>query len=181
MPRERPILAARKELDSIVGVLEERVAQAKSEIWISGHDLTYAAKSSSGYLAEALKRGVSVRLLAVDHARSETAEMIWRIDPRFDSAGDFYREMKATVETVRGLQKHGKIRLRLLPILPAVLYFITDPGEPSETVKLEINSCKPWGLINSRPHLVIGSELPEWRKYFIDQFKNYWEMARDEI
>lgn len=67
---------------------------------------------------------------------------------------------------------------RLLPILPALGSFITDQEGNRGTVKVEIYTAKQWRPIDSRPHFVLSSLTPEWRAYFVNQWENYWNLAR---
>lgn len=67
---------------------------------------------------------------------------------------------------------------RLLPILPAIGFFITDSKSAQGIVKVEIYTSKPWYPKESRPHFVIPHHAYEWRNYFLSQWDNYWNMSR---
>lgn len=177
--RSEPLLLTRAELNKVLGAVEQRIAQAQQEIWISGNDNMLVAKSLSGFVLRALGRGVRVRLLSVD-PESPAAEMLPLIDPRFPSSAFFRSEVKSVEEAARGWRAtRHKIEFRFLPILPAAGYFITDPGLPSQIVKLELYVAQPWGPLDSRPHLVITEAMSDWRDYFVRQFENYWNISRD--
>jgi hypothetical protein len=130
-----------------------------------------------GYIIEALERKIGIKLLSTD-PNSPAADMLSIIDHRFD--GSKFKDVvdKATAIAHGWASKYPHFEYKLLPILPAAGYFITDPGLESKTVKVEIYTAQPWDPLDSRPHFIIDESMPEWRDYFIQQFKNYWSFSK---
>jgi DNA-binding winged helix-turn-helix (wHTH) protein len=173
----RCMILTRSQLDDVIGTVEERVQSAKEEIWISGNDNMFVAKALSPSLAAALEAGRKVKLLGVD-PDCPAAAMLSIIDPRF-SRDPFKGEVDFVSATARRWKdKYDNFEYKLLALLPAVGYFITDPELETKTVKIELYTAQPWEPLASRPHLVIPENLPEWRDYFIQQFKNYWNLSK---
>jgi len=168
----------RKEFDRAVAPIEDRLENVEAEVWISGNDNQFIAVALSGFMLDLLRRGRTVRLMGVD-PESPAAEMLARIDPRFEG-NTFKREVDHVTEAVADWYKAfpKQFEYKLLPILPALGFFITDPRRPSQTVKVEIYTAKPWDPLKSRPHLVIAETAPSWREYFIRQFENYWDLSK---
>lgn len=176
--RSAPRLLERAEVDRAVGTVEERLRRATEAVWISGIDNMFVTRALSGFVEKALARGIAVRILCVD-PESPAADMIPLVDPRFGDKAFFVREVCSVESVLRGWkERYPHFEYRFLPILPAVGYFITDPGAATETVKLEIYTAKPWGPMDTRPHLALGLEMAEWRQYFVEQFRNYWALSR---
>lgn len=167
----------RAQIDQVIGTVEERFENALEEVWISGNDNAFVAKSLSPTVTRALRKGRKIRLMGVD-PDSPAAAMLSLIDPRFEG-NTFKREIGPMTEIAREWHKSypKSFEYRLLPILPALGFFITDPTLPSKTVKIEIYTAKPWEPFESRPHLVFNEYTPEWREYFIKQFENYWDLS----
>jgi hypothetical protein len=73
-------------------------------------------------------------------------------------------------------QKHPQnFDFRLLTILPAFGFFITDAGTEQQTVKIEIYTAKPHRMESERPNLIIKDN--NWQNYFIQQWNNYWNLG----
>jgi hypothetical protein len=169
----------RSQLGRAVGTLEERLRNASHEIWISGNDNNLVTESlGATVLNDVLRQKKLLRLLSVD-PDSPASAMLALIDPRFEG-GKFPAEMEKTRGVVREWLDMfpGQFEYRELPILPAQGFVITDPGTSSQTVKVEIYAAKEWLPLRSRPHLIFPSDMPEWQLFFIQQFKNYWELSR---
>jgi hypothetical protein len=177
--QSQPLLLTRAEVDRSVGTVEERLAGAKTAVWISGIDNMFVARSLSAYVLRTLERGVEIRILSVD-PESAAADMLPSIDPRFPSR-DFFESEVRSVQTVLSMWRaqFSNFQFRYIPFLPAAGYFITDPGTATETVKVELYTAKPWKPLDTRPHLVIGSTMATWRRYFVEQFENYWQLSRN--
>jgi TIR domain len=170
-------ILSRTQVDAALGAVEERFASAREEVCISGNDCKFVAESLSPVVEKALERGLRVRFLCVD-PESPAAEMLPMIDPRFPTA-DTFRESVRGVEAV--LRRMGRsfptLELRYLPILPAIGFFLVDPKLPSGSAKIELYLAKPFQPIESRPHLIIGAAMHEWRLYFAQQWENYWALG----
>jgi hypothetical protein len=169
---------ARKELDPAIGTIDERLHSGVNEVWISGLDNSYAVHALSRPLLGLLKRGGRLKLLSTDTKR-ETADMLDIIDP-CEEANSFVRRVDSVTNAVQKWHKTypDSFEYRLLPFLPALGFFITDPRLPSQTVKIEVYAARPWEPLDTRPHFVITEETPDWREYFIRQFENYWNFSR---
>ncbi|MCB1824751.1 MAG: hypothetical protein KDJ54_09350 [Candidatus Competibacteraceae bacterium] len=168
----------RNEIDRELGTLQQRFEKAKTSVFISGNDLKFVAESSSSLIDSLLNRKIKVKLLATNPGTT-AAEMLEKIDPRFNSSGQFQASME---EVQKRLEKWKKdypsfFEYRLLPFLPALGFFITDPNSPNGIVKIEIYTAKEFGPINSRPHIVLHKSSRQWREYFIKQSENYWDLA----
>jgi DNA-binding winged helix-turn-helix (wHTH) protein len=173
----RSFIFTRDELNYTFGSVEYRLDKATRDIWISGNDNNLITHSLSGFVENALKDGRTIRLLGAAPTRA-IVSMLSKIDPRFKER-DFKKEVdKSTAVALKWQAKYPNFEYRLLPILPAIGYFITDPNLPSRTVKIELYTPDPWGPLKSRPHIVIDESLPEWRDYFIKQFENYWNLSK---
>lgn len=177
----QPLLLARDEVGDRIGSVLDRLAKATSCLMFSGTDCKYMVESYSGQLEDVLKRGVRVSVLCVD-PQSPAAAMLPSIDPRFPSEADFRDSMESVLKVLRRLRSaYGALfSYRLLPILPAVGFFISDPGLATESIKVEIYTAKPWSTIPSRPHLILSEALWEWRAYFLAQWHNYWNLSHPE-
>jgi DNA-binding winged helix-turn-helix (wHTH) protein len=170
------IMLTRAGLDRAIGAVEERLEGIAKEVWISGNDNMHIAQSLGGFVTKALRKGRKIKLLGVD-PDSAAAGMLALIDPRFEK-NNFREQVNIVTEVARDWQREfPHFEYKLLPILPAVGYFITDPELPSQTVKIELYTARPWDPLGSRPHLVITESMGGWPEYFIQQFKNYWEMS----
>lgn len=168
----------RSQVDRELGTLQQRFEKVTSTVWISGNDCKYVAESASGLIDTLLRRGVRVKLLAVD-PDSNAPDMLAKIDPRFETATQFRNSM---IEVRRRLdnwkeQYPTQFEYRLLPILPALGFFITDASSRDGIVKIEIYTAKPWRPIDSRPHMVVSQRAKKWREYYVHQWENYWAMA----
>jgi hypothetical protein len=162
-------------VNEVVGSVEKRLKGA-TEVRISGNDNAFI-NSASGDLDRELRRGLKVRLLGVD-PDSAAAPMLSKIDPRF-AEHDFRGQISAVTAVACGLRAKfpDRFEYRLLPVLPAIGYFITDPELPTKSVKIELYTAMPWAPLHSRPHFVIEDSMPDWREYFIQQFRNYWALS----
>jgi hypothetical protein len=169
------IFIERQDVDKIIGSIEERFANAKHEILISGNDNKYIAESCSALVDEALSRGVRVKILCTD-PNSEAASMLPIIDPRYENAEDFKISMTPVIrELNKKKEKYPNLfEYRLLQFMPAISFFIVDPLLPSGIVKSEIYTAKPY---NSRPHFILPIDS-KWRLFFVNQWNNYWNSAK---
>ena len=104
--------------------------------------------------------------------------MLALIDPRFEG-DNFKTEISGVTEQAfKWHKEYPQFEYKLLPILPAAGYFISDPNLSSKSVKVELYAARPWKPIDTRPHLIINDSFPEWRDYFIQQFVNYWNLSK---
>lgn len=177
----QPLLLARDELGDRIGSVLDRLAKATSHVMFSGTDCKTMLEAHSGQLEEVLKRGVRVSAICVD-PESAAAAMLPSIDPRFPNEAAFRDSMASVLKVLRRLRlSYGELfSYRLLPILPAIAFFISDPGLATESIKVEICTPRPWSPIPSRPHLILGDALREWRVYFLAQWENYWNLSHPE-
>lgn len=172
-------LLDRDHVDRAIGTVEQRIRNATQSIWLSGNDCKLVAEACSGSIEAALKRSVRVKVLCVD-PQSQAVPMLPKIDPRFPTADSFRSSMKLVVEVLSDFaQRYPDLfKYRLLPILPAQGFFITNPTDKKSIVKVEIYAAKEWSPLGSRPHLVFSSRSGPWRQYFINQWENYWALGR---
>jgi hypothetical protein len=107
---------------------------------------------------------------------STAPEMLARIDPHFDSSTQFCSSMSEVISQLEAWKEKypNSFKFRLLPILPALGFFITDPNSTHGIVKVEIYTSKGWKPIKSRPHIILSRRDSQWREYFIQQWENYW-------
>lgn len=167
-------------VDGIVGSVSERFSAAQSEVWISGNDCAYLVSSRLSDLEAALRRGVSVRVLCAD-PKSSAAQMLRLIDPQFDKDGRFEDSMRDIIRRLKSVREEfPNLDMRLLPILPALGFFLVDPDNAHhKNIKVEIYSPRPFAPTSSRPHLIVSEAYPEWQSHFIRQFRNYWNLAHN--
>lgn len=165
----------RQDVDKTIGTIEKRFKAARHEILISGNDNKYIMESCSALIDDALSRGVRIKILCTD-PESPAAEMLAIIDPRYKSAFDFKVSMASVIWEMekRRLAYPTLFECRLLQFLPAISFFIVDPLLPSGIVKFEIYTAKPY---ESRPHFILPVDN-KWRSFFINQWNNYWGLAR---
>ena len=165
------LLVGRHEVDAHVDPIEARLRRARHEIRILGNDNKFVAESCSPLLDEALKRGVRVKVLFTDPS-SPTADMLARVDPRFHSADEFQNSIASVFRLLEARKRQfpSLLEFRVLPVLPALGLFITDPDDPQGLVKAEIYTMKPF---DTRPHIILPQGSP-WRSYLLAQWNNYW-------
>jgi hypothetical protein len=168
----------RKQIDHAIGSIDDRLRGHVEELWISGLDNTYVAIAETAPLLRILDQGAKVRLMGVD-PKSRAPAMLDQIDPRTE-ANSFESQVNKVTEVAREWSKRfpETFEYRLLPVVPALGFFIVDPNRPSQQVKFEIYTARPWNPLGTRPHFVITEQLPEWREYFTTQFENYWELSK---
>lgn len=167
------------QVDQTLGSVQHRLSKAKTDVWVSGNDCAFVAQAHSGFIESTLKRDIKIKILCVD-PESAAVDMLPVIDPRFHKGQDFIDSMFTIEKVLRNFRSRypSLFEFRYLPILPAMGFFITDRGEPSGIIKIEIYTAKPWQPMVTRPHFVFRRELTEWRKYFIYQWANYWNISR---
>jgi TIR domain len=172
-------LVTREEVDDLIGKPEYRMMRCRRELRVLGNDCKLVVESLSREVEEALKRGVIVRVMCVA-PESLGSKTLPFIDPRFPKPGDFEASMLSAEKVLKRLRDtYGRLfEFKYLPFAPAMGLFITDPDDHDRgVVKLEIYGIQPFEPLGSRPHLVLGSALEEWRKYFLQQWDNYWTAA----
>lgn len=173
------VFYTRDELDPVFGSFRSRIAAANHELIITGNDCLTVVQGGEPSIRRALetREGLSVKVMCAAPGAPGLLDMITKIDPRFPSAKDF----KMSIDTLRSLVESYENRfgdrfaLKLLPILPALGFFLVDPDHGG-TVKVEIYTPQPWPN-ESRPHFSADADA-RWRAYFISMFRNYWELAR---
>jgi hypothetical protein len=177
----RILFLDRNKVDKELGTVSERFDKANESVFISGNDCAFVAVAESPKIEKLLRRNVRVKIMVVD-PDSPTPEMLAKIDPRFPTKSVFTESMINTISGLRQLKKKfpDLFEYRLLPILPALGFFITDPHGKEGIVKIEIYTAKEWKPIDSRPHLIIKRKEKLWRNYFLDQWENYWSIAKEE-
>lgn len=166
------------QIDQAIGSVNERLHNRVAELWISGLDNSYVAIAQTGPLIRVLRQGARIKLMGVD-PDGPAAAMLDVIFPRFE-ANSLKKQVDKVIDTARELRKFfpETFEYKLLPIVPALGFFIIDPRLSSQQVKVEIFTAPPWNPLRSRPHLVIPEQSPKWREYFIAQFENYWNLSR---
>jgi hypothetical protein len=169
----------RNQIDQAIGSIDERLRDPIEELWLSGLDNTYVAVAQTAPLLDALHRGTKIKLMGVD-PKSPARAMLDLIDPRYE-ANSLEKQVNKVTDTAREWRKYypETFEYRLLPIVPALGFFIINPKLPSRQVKIEIYTMRPWKPPDSRPHFVIPEHMPEWREYFTVQFDNYWNLGND--
>jgi hypothetical protein len=177
----RILFLDRASVDKELGGVEERFDNAREEVWISGNDCAFVAVAESPKVEKLLDRKVRVKILVVDPDSAAPA-MLAKIDPRFPTEAAFKESMATVKSGLRELKRKypQHFEYRLLPILPAMGFFIIDPHSEEGIVKFEIYTAKDWKPIDSRPHLIIKRKEKLWRNYFLDQWKNYWELGNED-
>ncbi|MBU6391723.1 MAG: hypothetical protein KGJ87_03625 [Planctomycetota bacterium] len=168
----------RDAVDRKLGSFQRRMEKAESLVCISGNDCKFVVESSSAAIDDLLNRGLRLRLLLTD-PETGASEMLARMDPRFTEANQFRDSMTEVIRRLESWRKkwHKQFEYRLLPILPAFGFFITDPHTDHGTVKIELYSAKQFKPINSRPHIILGRGAGKWRAYFVHQWENYWSIS----
>lgn len=177
----RILFLDRNQVDKEIGTVSERFDNAKECVYISGNDCAFVAVSESARIEKLLKRNVRVKVMLVD-PDSAAPGMLPKIDPRFPTEAAFKESARNTILCLRELKKRypNLFEYRLLPILPALGFFITDLNSDKSILKIEIYTAKEWTPIDSRPHLVIKRKEKQWKNYFINQWENYWSLAKEE-
>lgn len=169
-------LITRDEVDPIVGSLEQRINAAKTEIRISGSDCKSATESLSGHLARALDRGVKLKVMCLD---PRIADNVALVDDRFKTAESFVNSVASVESAMRDIgQNNPLFEMRYSPILTSVGFFISDPGTPTGTFKIELHSIKPYKPVHTRPHMLLDETSGMWVEYFTEQWESYWNLAR---
>jgi hypothetical protein len=162
------------EVDQAIGTVRERLNHVKQELRVSGNDCKFVVESLSAEIERLLLRNVAVKVLCSNPVYVK--DMIALVDPRIGTAAEFHE----SISSVRLIMDRLKAQFpdlfeyRLLPVLPAMAFFITDPGIHDGLVKVELYPTKPY---ETRPHFVIPPDLSEWRNYFLQQWNNYWRIA----
>jgi hypothetical protein len=180
-----PMLLVRDHVDKHVKPPRTRLADAMASFWLLGIDNKQVVGSDSNYIEEALDRGVNMRIICVDPRFPPVVDMVSAIDPRFRTPKAFVDSMVEMEGILSNLRSGypGKMEFKYSRILPSVGLFITDPKRASGIVKAEIYVPKEWPQLfnvpRSRPHLILPSQMTEWRSYFIAIFQNYWNMSVD--
>jgi len=170
------------QVDSQLGAVEKRFNNASEEVCISGNDCKFIVEVKSAKIEQLLAREVKVKILVVD-PDSTAPDMLAEIDPGFDTPEDFRSSMVTVIKVLQKMkEKYPKyFEYKLLPILPAIGFFIVDRNDEKGIVKVEINTAKRWSPIDSRPHLVITRKDKEWRNYFLTQWDRYWNLGRNLV
>lgn len=168
------------EMKREIGMPQKRLENATTEVRISGNDLKYVSESLSASINKLLAKGVRVKLLAVD-PKSHVPDMLVKIDPRFEDPEQFKSSMTEVLNRLEEWQRSysSTFEFRLLKVLPALGFFIIDPDSTEGVVKIEIYTAKEWNPGQSRPHIIISKYDNKWRKYFINQWENYWMIAKN--
>lgn len=172
------LLTTRNGGDKLLGTPEQRLASA-NELWVSGNDCKFVVESLSGTIKGFLKRGGKVKVMCTA-PRADISEMLSLIDPRFDTPNHFLESIKSVLFELESLSQANPdiFEYRLLPVIPAMGFFITDCGHSQGIVKVEIYTSKPWQPIDTRPHIIVSEQLRSWRQYFVNQWENYWKLAK---
>jgi hypothetical protein len=160
------------------GVIDDWYDRVEEEVRISGNDCKTAVEARSQKVKDVLDRGVKVKVICVNPA-SPAANMLRLVDPRFPSLELF----RSSAEAVKGVMEHFRsqytalFEYRYLPILPAFGLFVTDSERSTGFMKVELYAAKPWMPVGSRPNIVVPWTDTRWRRFFLQQWDNYWKMA----
>jgi len=173
-------LIGRDELNGAIGGLEDRLPNIRERLMVSGNDCKALVESKSGFLRRALDRNVKINILCVDPQSDGAVNTLTNIDPRFDDATDFKLSMQSVERVLTKLRDaYGALfEFRYMPVAPSVGLYISDPDLPTEIVKVELYTPKPWRPVDTRPHLLIKKDSI-WRDYFLSTWDNYWAMSRE--
>jgi hypothetical protein len=175
----------RDEVDNLIGDVPTRISKTKKELCVSANDGVYFLVSQSNIVETYLKNGHILNLLLDDPEVSSINEMLQKFDGRFPREDSFKISMAAILPQLDEWKKKypGKFNCRLLPILPSIGFFITDPESESSTVKTELYVYNREQVgpiteypVGTRPNLVINDY--NWKRYFIDLWGKYWELGR---
>ncbi len=174
---DTPRIIERSEIDRLVGTLAQRIERALEEVRISGNSCAFIVSESHCFrTALAKEDGPDFFIMCVD-PDSQAPEMLARFDPEFPTAEDFRKRVTHTIDLFRELDaNYDRFHFRLLPIAPAMGFFMVDPNLRNGIVKVEIYTAKPWAN-NTRPHLLLPPNMVKWRQYFVSQWDNYWCIA----
>ena len=143
--------------------ISERFDAAQQEVRFSGNDCAAMVIENGPVIRRALKRGVAVKVMAADPSALGMDRMLHLIDPRFPKPGEFERSMAhISVDLLEMSEHFPNFEYRLLPVLPALGFFMVDPLTGG-LVKVEFYVPSPWHPIPSRPHLTISPGMGEWR------------------
>jgi hypothetical protein len=177
----RILFLDRNHVDKELGTVSERFDNANESVYISGNDCAFVAVAESPKIERLLLRRVRVKIIVVD-PDSAAPDMLAKIDPRFHTANAFRESMVTVKSGLRELKRKypEHFEYKMLPILPALGFFIIDPHSEKGIVKIELYTAKEWKPIHSRPHLVIKRKERLWRNYFLDQWENYWNIAKED-
>ena len=177
----RILFLDRNQVDKELGTVSERFDNANESVFISGNDCAFVAVSESPRIEKLLGRNIRVKILVVD-PDSTAPHMLAKIDPRFSTEKAFKESMITVKSGLREIKNKypEHFEYRFLPILPALGFFIIDPYSEKGIVKIELYTAKEWKPIDSRPHLIIKKKERQWRNYFLNQWDNYWAMAKEE-
>ena len=167
-----------KQVSGSFGAIDEWYDRTEEEVRISGNDCKTAVEARSRKVKDLLDRGVKVKAMCVNPA-SPAADMLRLIDPRFPSL----ELLRSSASAVKGVMEYfcsnypALFEYRYLPILPAFGLFVTDPERPTGFMKVELYAAQPWAPVGSRPNIVIPWTDTQWRRFFLQQWDNYWEIA----
>jgi hypothetical protein len=163
----------------MVGGLEDRLPNLRETLLASGNDCKALVESKSGFLEKSLKNKVRIKIMCVDPQSAPAVETLARIDPRFSDPADFTTSMQGVERVLTKLRAAyaGFFEFRYMPVAPSVGLYISDPGLPTELMKVEMYTPKPWNPVDTRPHVIVKGESV-WRDYFLGTWDNYWAMSR---
>ncbi len=168
-------LRDRDSVDSAVGSVRTRLQRAQRSIFVSGNNCKLI-ESNRRHLKEAIDRGVEVKVLCVD-PDGIGASILPLTDPAFDSVQSFKDSMISVKSAFASLEIENPLfEIRYLPFPPSIGFFIVDPTAQDGLVKIEIYTSKPYGTVNSRPHIILNSD-ERWRSYFLNQWENLWNLG----
>lgn len=150
-------MLGRDELNAAIGGLEDRLPNVREQLMVSGNDCKALVESKSGFLRQALDRKVKIKILT-----------------------DFRLSMQSVERVLTKLRAaySGLFEFRYMPVAPSVGLYISDPNLPTEVMKVELYTPKPWRPADTRPHLIIKKD-GIWRDYFMSTWQNYWAMSRE--
>lgn len=172
---------SREQLANVLPSAVERVCSASGEIMISGNDCKFVVESMSPHIRAALDRGVAVQVICADPEGPGVADMLALVDPRFTSPGSFKASMQSVSAQLEELQSSNSLfSFGYLPILPPFAMFFVDPSQGGP-MKVEMITTKPFGAVESRPHLLLDEADDEWRSYFLQQWSNLWALCRKGV
>lgn len=160
------------------GIIDTWYDRVEEEVWISGNDCLTAIAGRSRKVTDMLGRNVKVKVICVN-PDSPAANMLPMIDPRFRTVELF----RASLSSVRKLMEDFRAQYpslfeyRFLPILPAFGLILTEPQRQTGFMKVELYASQPWHPAGSRPNMVIDPKDLKWRRFFLQQWGNYWRLA----
>jgi hypothetical protein len=174
--------------DNQTASLQTRIKSAQKQLFISGNDMQII-KSERGPLENAVEREIIIKFLLADPYSLETSGIPLR-DSVFKTTEVLAENVNSHMETFKSIFGNStNCELRLLPFMPTMGFFITDPDLVTGSVRVEFYTSdrnQP-RADHERPGFICEHERPnflfnrksegDWYQYFLDQWDYYWDIS----